>query len=217
MADGPYLPRSPIISCSDSQPKGSKPPPPPTYLSQAPTLCPCYCPPLLYSLPRKPHTSARELYSGRPTIRIDTNSLRAGAALGQRHSTDTPDFRTLMCRLLHHKAPALSMDDVPTVSELETQLRIGSTATSLDELPRSILQHLPGHGVQAVHHLLHSLAQGHPSEFLNAVLHLPLRKKEPAWLLRNSRPVLLEPFMRRVEATTVPNAVVAPPGSAHGT
>ena len=32
---------------------------------------------------------------------------------------------------------------------------------------------------------------------------MPLRKKDPTWLLRNSRPILLEPFLRRLEATAV--------------
>ena len=36
-----------------------------------------------------------------------------------------------------------------------------------------------------------------------SVLHLPLRKKESSWLLRNSRPVLLEPFLRRAGASVV--------------
>ena len=38
---------------------------------------------------------------------------------------------------------------------------------------------------------------------LSSVLHLCLRKKEPSWLLKNSRPVLLEPFLRRMESTAV--------------
>ena len=35
---------------------------------------------------------------------------------------------------------------------------------------------------------------------LGAVLHIALVKKQPSWLMRNSRPVLLEPSIRRAEA-----------------
>jgi hypothetical protein len=150
-----------------------------------------------------PSALARELYSGRPHVRMDVAPLCAGAMLGRQISSDTPDFRTLMAHLLLRGQPQPPIGDVPTIEELTSALQVGSTATSLDELPRPILQQLSGHGLSAAHHLLQCLALGHRSDLLSAVLHLPLRKKDPAWLLRNSRPVLLEPFLRRAEATIV--------------
>ena len=35
---------------------------------------------------------------------------------------------------------------------------------------------------------------------LGAVIHIVLVKKEPAWLMRNSQPVLLQPSLRQAEA-----------------
>ena len=74
---------------------------------------------------------------------------------------------------------------------------------ALDELPRAVLRHLSGSGVEALTHILQQLSDGAPSFLLNTVLHLPLKKREPSWLLSNSRPVLLEPYLRRLEATIV--------------
>jgi hypothetical protein len=37
----------------------------------------------------------------------------------------------------------------------------------------------------------------------NSVLHLCLKKKAPTWLLKNSRPVILEPYLRRLESSVV--------------
>ena len=90
-----------------------------------------------------------------------------------------------------------------SVRELTDLLGHGSEATSTDELPRCVLRLLEGFGVHALHSLLASLHYGATSVLLSTVLHLPLKKKEPSWLLRNSRPILLEPFVRRVEASVV--------------
>ena len=51
--------------------------------------------------------------------------------------------------------------------------------------------------------LLNRLRRGDPSTLLNTALLIPLRRKEPRWLLRNCRPVLLEPYLRRLEALIV--------------
>ena len=145
---------------------------------------------------------ARELYAGRPGVQMDWGRLRTGSQLGAVRSACTPDFRTLMH---HHLSPSTlyqALGSPPTIPEIITLLRRGSTATSLNELPRSVLRHLPGHGIAALHSIFHQLATGAPSYLLNAVPHLPLRK-EPTWLVRNSRPVLLEPFVRRLQATAV--------------
>ena len=77
----------------------------------------------------------------------------------------------------------------------------GSDATSLDELLRCALRFCTGPGIAVVCSLLNKVRTGQPTRLLNSVLHTPLCKKEPSWLLRNSRPVLLERFIHRLEAT----------------
>ena len=67
----------------------------------------------------------------------------------------------------------------------------------MDELPRSILQGVGGHALASLVCLLGG--QGAGGELLCTVLHIPLAKKQPAWLLRNLRPVLLEACLKRVE------------------
>lgn len=146
---------------------------------------------------------ARELYSGHPHLRMDAARLLAGGNLCKGRSPDVPDFRSQMAALLQPLELRVSATAPISITEIERLIRRGSAATSLDELPRSLLEHLPGHGINALQHVINSIAAGAQSELLNAVLHLPLRKKEPAWLLRNSRPVLLEPFVRRLEATAI--------------
>ena len=42
------------------------------------------------------------------------------------------------------------------------------------------------------------LSEGVPSKLLTAVLH-PCLAKQPAWPVRNSRPVMLEPYLRCLE------------------
>ena len=44
---------------------------------------------------------------------------------------------------------------------------------------------------------------GTPSRLLSAVLHLCLAKKLPAWVVRNNRPVMQEPYLRRLETGVV--------------
>lgn len=96
-----------------------------------------------------------------------------------------------------------SIGEPLSFDELFALLGHGSDATSLDELPRTVLQHLCGYGVDAITKLPR-LSRSNPScSLLNSVLHIPLRKKEPAWLVANSRPVLLEPYLRRLEATAI--------------
>jgi hypothetical protein len=146
---------------------------------------------------------ASELYSGRRGLLMDTDRLLAGGAAGRRHSEDEADFQSQMAALLDPTCLDLAADAPPTFARLFDLLGKGSNATSRDELPNSILGLLAGHGVGGISYLLRQLAAGQPSYLLNGVLHIPLRKKEPAWLLANTRPVLLEPSLRRMEATLV--------------
>ena len=146
---------------------------------------------------------AAELYGGRDGIQMDTIRILAGGAAGRHRSLDTPDFQTQMVALLDPAALLPPLGSPPTIPELFMLLGAGSPATSLNELPNSILGRLAGHGVRAIAQLFCQLREGTPSTLLNTVLHIPLRKKEPAWLVANSRPVLLEPALRRLEATAV--------------
>ena len=122
-----------------------------------------------------------------------------GACWGFERSEDLPDFRTRMCQ---QRGQAPLRPDAPLeYREVAASIARGSDATSLDELPRCVLRFCTGPGIAGVCSLLNKARSGQPSRLLNSVLHIPLRKKEPSWLLRNSRPVLLEPFIRRLEAT----------------
>jgi hypothetical protein len=107
-----------------------------------------------------------------------------------------------MLRLLDPDRLDIPLDAPVSEVELRRLLHRGSAATALDELPRPLLQRLPAHGLSAAAHLLQHCGSP-PSSLLLTAIHLPLRKKEPAWLLRNSRPVLLQPYLRRLEATAV--------------
>ena len=74
---------------------------------------------------------------------------------------------------------------------------------SVDELPWLFVPALPGFALQVLVDLLQALAYGTPSRLLSAVLHLCLANKLPAWLVRNSWPVILEPYLRRLETGVV--------------
>ena len=91
----------------------------------------------------------------------------------------------------------------PDACEVLASLSHGSAVTAMDELPKAVLRHVASCGLAALVEILRRLSDGDPSELLTGVLHLCLRKKEPAWLLKNSRPVLLEPYLRRLESSIV--------------
>jgi hypothetical protein len=148
---------------------------------------------------------AQELYAGRAGISMDTDRLLAGAGagLGPGGSSDTPDFCSLMESYMAPSRVAASVGGPPNVMELLGQLGHGSAVTALDELPKSLLRHVVHAGLAALVEVLQRLSQGDPSALLNGVLHLCLRKREPSWLLKNSRPVLLEPYLRRLESSVV--------------
>ena len=62
---------------------------------------------------------------------------------------------------------------------------------------------LPGFGLRVVVGIVEALALGTPSPLLSAVLHLCLAKNLLAWLERKSRPVMLKPYLWRLEAGVV--------------
>ena len=143
---------------------------------------------------------ASELYRSQGGLAMDTALLLGGGAWGRSVSQDTPDFCSQILALLDPGVLSTPVGGPASVRELTDLLGHGSEATSTDELPRCVLRLLEGFGVHALHSLLASLHYGATSVLLSTVLHLPLKKKEPSWLLRNS---LLEPFVRRVEASVV--------------
>ena len=143
---------------------------------------------------------ANELYGGRAHVTMDRERLLRGASWGLDAGADTPDFLTRI-----HPSPQEPPSAVSPLAfhEVAAMVQRGSDATSLDELPRCVLRFCQGSGIAALCHFLNSIRAGHPTTVFNSVLHLPLRKKDPSWLLRNSRPVLLEPFVRRLEASII--------------
>ena len=82
-------------------------------------------------------------------------------------------------------------------------MKRGSPATSLGKLPGPLVPNLPGFGLRVLVGVLEALASGTPSRLLSAALQLCLTKKLPAWLVRNNRPVMLEPWLRRLETGVV--------------
>ena len=93
-------------------------------------------------------------------------------------------------------------DAPPTLgaAALSAALRSGSDATALDGLPRSLLAALPWSTLQLLWDLVEA-GRNSASDLIWTALLLPLKKKEPTWLLRNSRPVLLEAPLLRAAAT----------------
>ena len=114
--------------------------------------------------------------------------------------TDDPDFISRMRAALPRPAEPPIAGAPPTYHDMEHAVKKGSPATSLVELPRPLVSALPGFGLRVLVGVLEALASGTPSRMLSAVLHLCFAKKLPAWLVRNSRPVMREPYLRGPEA-----------------
>ena len=72
---------------------------------------------------------------------------------------------------------------------------------------------LPGFGLHVLMGVLEALARGTPSRLLSAVLHLCLAKKLPAWVVRKSWPVMLEPYLWRLETSVMQDRWVTPESS----
>ena len=77
----------------------------------------------------------------------------------------------------------------------------GSEATALDELPECVLQLLAPCGHATLLRWMSLLRDGHFSRYLQSAIHICLLKKLPHWLLRNSRPIVIGPVVRRREST----------------
>ena len=123
---------------------------------------------------------------------------------------DKPDFLTHMLKLQHvHKG--LSLEDPagkPPGFQQFTDLvrRPSSDAMSLEQLPQALVSRLDGFSHYLFTSLLRAFTQGAHDELFCAVLHLCLIKKQPKWLIPNSGPILLEPYLRRLESSNAPSA-----------
>ena len=119
-----------------------------------------------------------------------------------RRRLDGEFFRYLLRGALPAEPDAVPYDHLPTAAALHRALRKGSDACALDGLPRQLLAALPWSALRLLAELARPDAPPTPDDLLWTVLLLPLRKKEPSWLLHNSRPILLEPPLLRALATT---------------
>ena len=144
---------------------------------------------------------AQELHCGHACLALDLSRLQAPVRPGD--STDDPDFISRMRAALPRPPEPLVTGAPPTYHHMEQAVKKGSPATSLNELPRPLVSALPRFGLRVLVSVVEALASGTPSRLLSAVLHVCLAKKLPPWLVRNSRPVMLEPYLRRLETGVV--------------
>ena len=142
---------------------------------------------------------AHEPHHGHAGLPLDLSRLQAPLHPGG--PTDDLDFISRMRAALPRPPEPPVAGGPPTYHDMEQAVKKGSPATSLGELPRPLVSAVPGFGLQLLVGVLEALASG--SQLLSAVLHLYLAKKLPAWLVRNSRPVVLEPYLRRLKTGVV--------------
>ena len=144
---------------------------------------------------------AHELHCGHAGLPLDLSRLQA--PVRPNDPADAPDFVSHMRAALPRPPEPPVAGAPPTYHDMEQAVRKGPTATSLDELPRPLVSALPRFGPRVLVGVLEYLASGTPSRVLSAVLHLCLAKNFPAWLVRNSRPVMLEPYLMLLETGVV--------------
>ena len=153
---------------------------------------------------------ATELHCGR-LVPVDASWMRRLADMYRPAMQDRPDVHTVI-RQAHTarcggtqnpRAPA-PPGSPPTFQEMYFVIkRSGSEAAAFGELVQSVLQALSGTAIYVLTGLLHAVHLGDPARILNGVLHLCLLKKDPPWLVRRSRPVMLEEPVRRKESTAI--------------
>ena len=127
---------------------------------------------------------AQELHCGHAGLPLDLSCLQAPVRPDD--PADDPDFVSRMRAALPRPPELPVAGGPPTYHDMELAVRKGSTATSLDELPRPLVSALPGFGLRVLVGILEDLASGTPSRLLSAVLHLCLAKQLPAWLVRTA-------------------------------
>jgi hypothetical protein len=134
---------------------------------------------------------------------VDHRLLQEGAALVPEVNRDSVDFVGSMHAYLRPSLWEAPSGFPVTAEELKPLLHHGSKASALDELPRVVLAHLTDTGLGLVADMVRRSMEGEPSIWLNTAIHVPLKKKQPEWLLQNSRPVIFEACCRRIAATAV--------------
>ena len=112
---------------------------------------------------------------------------------------DDPNLISRMRATLPHPPEPPVAWAPQTYNDMELVVKKGFSATSLDELPRPLVSAVPGCGVRLLVGVLEALASGTPGCLLSTVLHVCLAKKLPAWLVCNTRSIMLEPYLRRLE------------------
>lgn len=142
-------------------------------------------------------TQGLELYGGRKHVQMDPSHFGSLNPFTQ-CSSDIPHYS----HLLRQYCSLPQSDDIGQLSPgvLQDILRKSSDATALDAIPTAVLRRIGGSGLAVLCSLPRALDLRRPSNLLQTALLLPLKKKSPHWLLRNSRLVLVEPVLRRAEA-----------------
>ena len=141
------------------------------------------------------------MYSNRPGTFMDAPYIRRGADKYNTapHLQDTPDFISQMWRPTSerkHQPTGDAAGKPPTFQEFEASVQgRGSKATSVEELPRSMVKRLDGHVWMVLMLILHMIFAGIESLWLRTCLQLCIAKKVPEWLVRNSGPILLEGYI----------------------
>ena len=153
---------------------------------------------------------ATELHCGR-LVPVDASWMRRLADMYRPALQDVPGLHTAICQAHparcgetpNPRAPA-SPGSPPTFQEMYFEIkRSGSEAAAFGELVRSVLQAPSGTAIYVLTGLLHAVHLGDPARILNGVLHVCVLKKDPPWLVRKSRAVMLEEPVRRKESTAI--------------
>ena len=112
------------------------------------------------------------LHCGRAGLPLDLSRLRAPVRPGD--PTDDPDCISRM-RAAPPRPPEPPVAGAPpTYHNMEQAVKKGSSAMSLDQLPRPLVSALPGLGLRKPVGVLEALASGTPRWLLSALLHLCL-------------------------------------------
>ena len=144
---------------------------------------------------------AQDLHCSHAGLPVDLSHLQAPVHPG--NLIDYPDFISRKHMALP-RLPEPSVAGAPWMYHaLEHAVKRGSTATFLDDMPRPLVSAVTSFRLRLLVGVLEALATGTASRLLSAVLHLCLAKKLLAWLMPNSRPVMLEAYLRRLETGVV--------------